>query len=186
MKLCADAFLLLCLLGLPGASPAAPDKRPAVEALASIWISACLDGRLQLSANGVREVSAGELETYWEPERRQRNARYFKIIEPAEAGLVITDYDPPTREGFKSECDLISRTHDLKPSWRTISNAVAGTPVKRIPGMDVYTIDNRAGGYRIEVHSWLLSIGHYSDKIVKDARARAKKPKVGAEDSPFE
>jgi hypothetical protein len=186
MRRCASAILLLCLLGWLPAAAAEPRRKSAVEELASIWISACLDGQLQLSADGIREVS--ELKGYWERQgrweraHRHKNSRYFKVLQPVEAALIITDYEPPTHEGFKSSCELLVRNLNLEPSWRPISSAVGGKPIPTARGMHVFTIDNKPEGYRIEIYPAVLSIGHYTDKIVEDARARGTKPTVSAEE----
>jgi hypothetical protein len=183
MRRFAKAILLLSLLGVPVGASAGPEKKSAVEELTSIWISACLDGQLRLVPGRIREVSADEIEI---SERRQKNTRYFEILKPAKAGLFITDYDPPSHQGFKSWCELASTGRDLKSSWRSVMMAVAAMPGKPVPGIDIYTIDNPAAGYRIEVHYWMIAIGHYSDRIVARARAKARKATVSGEESPFE
>lgn len=179
-------MLTLAALLLAGSANADPPGTSASAELAEIWISACLDGRLRLSPDRIREVGPGGVEAYWQPERRQRNARYYKILKPARAGLIITDYDPPTHQGFKSTCELVSRGNDLKALWPRVASALGGKSVRHIPDMNIYTVDNPADGYRIEVRSWFLSVGHYTDKKVSEARARSKKPTAQAEDSIFE
>jgi hypothetical protein len=174
------------LLLLLAPATAEPPKASASAELAEIWISACLDGQLRLSPDRIREVGAGGVEAYWQPERRQRNAHYYKILKPTGAGLIITDSDPPTHQGFKSTCELVSRGKDLKALWPRVASALGGKSVQHIRDMDIYTVDNPAEGYRIEVRSWFLSIGHYTDKKVWEARARSKKPTAQAEDSIFE
>ncbi len=174
------------LILLLAPATAEPVKMSTSAELAEIWISACLDGRLRLSPDRIREVGVDGMEAYWQPERRQKNARYYKIVKPAKAGLIITDYEPPTYQGFKSTCELVSRGHDLKALWPRVAAALGGKSVRHIRDMNIYTVDNPAEGYRIEVRSWFLSVGHYTDKKVQEARARSKKPTAQAEDSIFE
>lgn len=164
-------------------------RNPVTAEFTTMFISACLDGQARLDPDRIREVDARDVSAFWETERRQKNARYYRISKPAAAALIVTDYAPANAEGFKRTCELVTRGHDIRTAWHLISKAMAGKPARHVHDADIYTIDHPAAGYRIAVRSWFLSVGEYKAEIVREARSRPGGPKkmvVMAEDSIFE
>lgn len=172
------------------AAPAGMDRADTATAeLAAMFVSVCLDGQGTLDAGRIREVDADAVSAFWSIERRQRNARYYKVSKPMRGALVISDYAPANADGFKRTCELITRGYNIKTAWRLVSEALGGKPAKPVRETDIYTIDHPAAGYKVEVRSWAMSIGEYDDDIVRKARSRPdgpKKPVVSAEDSIFQ
>jgi hypothetical protein len=172
-------------------SPAMSEARenPVTTELTSVFISACLDGELQLVPGRVEEVDAKDVAVFATPSRNAKNARYYRLGKPAKAALIVSDQDPPTDRGFARTCSVTTRGHDVETAWHLVSQAMDGKPARHIPDTVFYTIDHPAAGYSIHVGSSLLRIGHYTAEEVQKARLRpggAKKMTVTAVASLYE
>ncbi|MBV8685541.1 MAG: hypothetical protein JOZ90_09045 [Alphaproteobacteria bacterium] len=125
---------------------AAPPPAQGVEAdnpvtaqLASMFISACLDGRLDLRPDQGREVSRKALPASDQDDARgSKSARYFRIVKPAKAVLVMADYDPPARDGRVYLCMIDTPRLDVKAAGRLIDSALKGLHPARSFGESSY------------------------------------------------
>lgn len=181
------AWLLTLLLA--SADPGVARPSSSTAELSGMFVAICLDGEARVDRSRIREADAEAVSAFWTTERRQRNARYYKISKPIRGALVISDYAPANEDGFKRTCELITRGYDIKTAWRIVSEALGGKPATPVRETDIYTIDHPSAGYRVEVRSWAMTVGEYDDAAVRKARWRPggpRKPTVSAEDSIFE
>jgi len=118
---------LLLAAALQAAAPA-PAARPGTptEGLAQIFISACLDGTLKLAPGQAKELRRDQLSRLDADDAKgSKSARYFKILQPEQAMLVIAQYDPPPGGGQTSLCMIDSRL-ELKAAVKLVHTAVSG------------------------------------------------------------
>jgi hypothetical protein len=156
----APWLLVLAAQSMPSGS-----GHPETEALAQLFIDACVYGELRLSPEAGQRVSEDKVSEW----RRVKGGRtqYFEIKKPREALLRITDYQPANDEGVVRQCIVVTGGHDLNTAWAKVAPAVSGAPeAKIVANIDEYEIDFPARRYRV-----LMSRNWMSSLIFDDATA---------------
>jgi hypothetical protein len=121
---------LIAAMALPAAAPApAPDaaEDSVTRQMVAMFVSACLDGQLRLSPDQGRQVSWRELSSRDRDDAKgSKSARYFKIVKPVPAMLVMADYDPPAPDGTVYLCMIDRPLLKLKEASRLINESLRG------------------------------------------------------------
>jgi hypothetical protein len=149
----APWFLVLAAHSIPSGS-----GHPETEALAQLFIDACVYGELRLTSETGQQVSADKVSEWRRV--KEGKAQYFEIRKPREALLRITDFEPATDLGVVRQCIVITGGHDLNTAWSKIAPAVSGGPeAKIVANIDEYEIDFPARRYRVVMsRNWMSSL----------------------------
>ncbi len=163
-------------------APARSDNSVTAQ-FARMFISACMNGELNLSPAVARKATSKELQLG--TPRNQVRADHYRIRKPARAALRVAYYDPPTRDGWAQTCMLHTRIHEIGTAWKLITAELEGVPVRHIKNTEIYAIDDPANGYHIWISGSQLMSAIYSDAAIAKARNEGRRMTVNAVDSIF-
>lgn len=117
--------LILAAVG----QPARVESHPVTEALADVFIGACIKGEARLNRSMAARISWMELPRHLKKRfEAEKHGQFFKISKPSPAYLVVADYDPPTSDGAVMACDLANEGVDLATAWSKIASSASGKP----------------------------------------------------------
>lgn len=116
------------LAAAPANLPAIVRESPETAAMADMFISACLDGKLSLSAGAAEEIKPRNA-PFWvrEDDEKGKSIHYYKLREPTKAYLVTAFYDPPNSEGLVSDCYITASVVDAKVAGFLVHHAITGS-----------------------------------------------------------
>jgi hypothetical protein len=149
----APWLLVLAAQSIPSGS-----GHPETEALAQLFIDACVYGELRLTPETGQRVSEGKVSEWRRV--KEGTTQYFAIRKPREALLRITDFEPATDLGVVRQCIVVTGGHDLNTAWKKIAPAVSGaSEAKIVANIDEYEIDFPARRYRVVMsRNWMSSL----------------------------
>ncbi len=117
------------LLAAAVAQPARVESHPVTEALAEIFVSACIKGEARLSRDAATRISWSELPRHMKKRfEGEKHGQFFKIVKPSPAYLVVANYVAPTSEGAIMICELANEGVDLATAWSKIASSATGKP----------------------------------------------------------
>ncbi|MEA3052420.1 MAG: hypothetical protein QOG72_1323 [Sphingomonadales bacterium] len=168
----SSALLTALLAAAPASAPESLVRNAPVTAqLAAMFVSACLDGKLQMRPDQGREISRRELSSFDRDDAQgSKSARYFKIFKPAKAILVMADYDPPRYDGQTYLCMIETSILDLKAAARLISLALADLRPAQTLSETAYEAFVPQEGARIYVSRTQMALSRL-DRAAADRRA---------------
>lgn len=158
---------------VPLALPADPADRAAIvrespetAAMAEMFISACLDGKLSLSPRDADEIQPRNV-PFWarEDDEKGKSIHYYRLTEPAKAYLVTAFYDPPNSDGVVSDCYISAYVVDAKVAGMLVHHAITGAYPKYVKYAHNYSNFIPEQHFYVSITPYAISGTRFSEAV---------------------